>query len=173
MHSCPKCDQACDCDNEDTWWDDFDGCTHICVEVFVEEDDDMPYYDDDEEDANVNAGVVDREPERLGFGYWPDIGWAPAADQVKFLLYEVEVVHLDGRPNTKSWILEHNLDYYDLVFQAGLGMKAEDVTGEMVVKACLAASWDDACIFFATTFAKLVESGSQAEADDESDEDEE
>lgn len=30
MHECPECGQACDCDLEDIWWDDFPNCTHNC-----------------------------------------------------------------------------------------------------------------------------------------------
>lgn len=41
MHDCPECYQACDCDGEDTWFDDIEfSCFHECDE---EED-----YDDDE-----------------------------------------------------------------------------------------------------------------------------
>lgn len=32
MHSCPDCDQACDCDGDDTWFDDVDECCHDCDE---------------------------------------------------------------------------------------------------------------------------------------------
>lgn len=38
MHDCPYCEQACDCDGEDTWFDEpEDICTHDCEE---EEEDD-------------------------------------------------------------------------------------------------------------------------------------
>ena len=31
MHDCPDCGQACDCDQEDTWWDEVpDDCGHEC-----------------------------------------------------------------------------------------------------------------------------------------------
>jgi hypothetical protein len=45
MHTCPKCWQACDCDGEDTWYDEEPtDCSHNCQPY---EGDD--YEDDDEE----------------------------------------------------------------------------------------------------------------------------
>lgn len=42
MHDCPECGEACDCDGEDTWFDNYPGCRHQC-----EPDDDE---DTDEEE---------------------------------------------------------------------------------------------------------------------------
>jgi hypothetical protein len=47
MHDCPECGQACDCDGEDTYFDDWEtylNCTHVCG----------PEYDDgfDDEDGS-------------------------------------------------------------------------------------------------------------------------
>lgn len=30
MHDCPDCGETCDCDSEDTWFDDYDDCEHVC-----------------------------------------------------------------------------------------------------------------------------------------------
>lgn len=38
MHSCPDCGQACDCDGEDVWWDEYDACDHECEEYDIAED---------------------------------------------------------------------------------------------------------------------------------------
>lgn len=39
MHSCPECDQACDCDGEDTWIDsNAEACTHDCGDYFDEDE---------------------------------------------------------------------------------------------------------------------------------------
>jgi hypothetical protein len=46
MHECPECGQACDCDQEDTWIDDPDFCTHDCEDF--EDDDLMPDFEDEE-----------------------------------------------------------------------------------------------------------------------------
>lgn len=43
MHDCPECGQACDCDVEDTWFDEVEQCDHSCDE------DDSDEYDDFEE----------------------------------------------------------------------------------------------------------------------------
>jgi len=32
MHECPECGQACDCDGEDTWFDNYTNCEHECDE---------------------------------------------------------------------------------------------------------------------------------------------
>ncbi len=37
-HSCPDCGQACYCDGEDTWWDEYDECIHECEEETEEAD---------------------------------------------------------------------------------------------------------------------------------------
>jgi len=31
MHDCPECGEACDCDCEDTWWDEVEDCDHQCT----------------------------------------------------------------------------------------------------------------------------------------------
>jgi len=51
MHECPNCGQACDCDGEDTWFDDLNtylSCSHDCEEQddFYPEDDFDPDRDD-------------------------------------------------------------------------------------------------------------------------------
>jgi hypothetical protein len=43
MHECPECGQVCDCDCEDTWFDEDLGCSHECDEhdeydLFEDED---------------------------------------------------------------------------------------------------------------------------------------
>ncbi len=39
MHDCLDCGQACDCDGEDTWFDDPpDDCAHGCDDDFEDED---------------------------------------------------------------------------------------------------------------------------------------
>lgn len=32
VHDCWSCGQACDCDSEDIWLDDFEECEHECEE---------------------------------------------------------------------------------------------------------------------------------------------
>lgn len=45
MHDCPDCGYACDCDIEDTWWDEApDDCSHEC--------DDFDDFDDYPDDYN-------------------------------------------------------------------------------------------------------------------------
>jgi hypothetical protein len=53
MHECSACGQACDCDGEDTWFDDlntFLNCSHDCEE---ERDDFEDYSALDEEDRQA------------------------------------------------------------------------------------------------------------------------
>jgi hypothetical protein len=38
MHDCPECGEACDCDGEDTWFENYPNCAHQCAE---EDDDDV------------------------------------------------------------------------------------------------------------------------------------
>lgn len=51
MHECWNCGQACDCDGEDTWWDNYEDCECECEEYFdmvADEYHDYPeddYYD--------------------------------------------------------------------------------------------------------------------------------
>lgn len=45
MHECPNCGYACDCDGEDTWWDDYPSCACDCD---AQDDDD--YYSDGQEE---------------------------------------------------------------------------------------------------------------------------
>ena len=35
MHECPNCGQVCDCDGEDTWFDNVDDCACDC---YLDED---------------------------------------------------------------------------------------------------------------------------------------
>jgi hypothetical protein len=44
MHDCPDCGQACDCDGEDTWFDEVDECEHNCEAESDEYDDDYQDY---------------------------------------------------------------------------------------------------------------------------------
>lgn len=99
------------------------------------------------------------------FGYEPVGGWYPV-DAVKFTV--------ELKPHFKIWVIEHNLDYYALQFlgENALGIDPKQITGEMVIKACLAASWDDASVFFATTFPQLVRSAEFNISDDDEDEEE-
>ena len=121
-------------------------------------------------DEEFFDGDQDEDDEKgMGFGYDPDLGeWFPPEEEVKFWLDLHDVEQPNGSVQ-KQWSIGHNLDYYPLIFEGEerLGMKREEVTGTMVVKACLAASWDDASVFFATTFAQLVASGEEAEGEDE------
>jgi len=39
-HECPECGQACYCDMEDVWWDDYEDCEHECDEDDEDWDDD-------------------------------------------------------------------------------------------------------------------------------------
>lgn len=41
MHECPECFETCDCDQEDTWFNDPEECFHECEP----EDDDFDYGD--------------------------------------------------------------------------------------------------------------------------------
>lgn len=43
MHECPECGQACDCDNEDTWFDSPVDCLHDCEDLDSLEDPDDDY----------------------------------------------------------------------------------------------------------------------------------
>lgn len=45
MHQCPRCGQVCDCDMDDTWYDDVDICDHLCDDLQIE--DNYIYNDDD------------------------------------------------------------------------------------------------------------------------------
>jgi hypothetical protein len=53
MHECPDCGQACDCDGEDTWWNNYDQCEHWhdpeCIgnPDYVDPDDDFDYEDNE------------------------------------------------------------------------------------------------------------------------------
>jgi len=38
-HECPDCGQACYCDMEDVWLDDYDDCEHDCEEEGEDWDD--------------------------------------------------------------------------------------------------------------------------------------
>lgn len=41
MHECPDCGYACDCDGEDTWWNDYDECACSCWRNPDNDDDDF------------------------------------------------------------------------------------------------------------------------------------
>lgn len=102
-------------------------------------------------------------------------GWFPDQAEVRFNVSLADVPQLDGTTH-KQWLVEHNLDYYDLVFlgEKQLGIDPATVTGLMIVKACLCASWDDASLFFATTLPQLVRGAEQTvEEMEEEDEDDE
>lgn len=45
MHECPNCGQACACDGEDTWFDEWANCECPCDD---EEADDDLYGDEDD-----------------------------------------------------------------------------------------------------------------------------
>ena len=45
MHECPECGQACCCDGEDTWFDEYTECECDCWK-----EDDALDYDEDWED---------------------------------------------------------------------------------------------------------------------------
>jgi hypothetical protein len=50
MHECPDCGQTCDCDMDDTWFDDFETylhCSHDCEEDCDDFEDDLYPEDDD------------------------------------------------------------------------------------------------------------------------------
>jgi hypothetical protein len=36
MHECPDCGSACDCDGEDTWWEDYPYCI-CCLGILDDE----------------------------------------------------------------------------------------------------------------------------------------
>jgi hypothetical protein len=40
MHDCPNCGQACDCDGEDTWFNNYPGCLCDCEDLAIDDDDD-------------------------------------------------------------------------------------------------------------------------------------
>lgn len=46
MHTCPICGQVCDCDLDDTWYDDVEICNHVCEDEDVLSEDDYIYDDD-------------------------------------------------------------------------------------------------------------------------------
>lgn len=56
MHECHECGQACDCDGEDTWFDNYPGCICDCEDKWAWDDltdlDDIddygPIYEEDE-----------------------------------------------------------------------------------------------------------------------------
>lgn len=49
MHECPDCGQACDCDGEDTWFDEVEECDCDCWR------DDEGYVEDDYEEVMPNV----------------------------------------------------------------------------------------------------------------------
>jgi hypothetical protein len=61
MHECPDCGQACDCDGEDIWWDNYDECEHYLDPDCRGEDyfDDYDDWDDYEEVQPVAAETAD------------------------------------------------------------------------------------------------------------------
>lgn len=97
------------------------------------------------------------------FGYDPDEEqWFP--EEIEFKLRLQDVKQPDGSI-AKNWIIEHNLAYYDLIFLGvdSLGIDPKMITGSMVIKACLAASWNDASVSWMTKFTELVAQGASAE----------
>ena len=59
MHSCPECGQACACDGEDTWFENYLSCEHYC-------DPDAEYDSDDDHQADGMA---------IGFEGVSEVGW--------------------------------------------------------------------------------------------------
>lgn len=46
MHECPECGQACDCDGEDTWFDDEQtalNCEHVCEDFDNDVEDEIDF----------------------------------------------------------------------------------------------------------------------------------
>lgn len=45
MHTCPFCDEVCDCDGDDTWGLPVpDDCPHVCDDSSDDDDDDFVIY---------------------------------------------------------------------------------------------------------------------------------
>jgi hypothetical protein len=109
------------------------------------------------------------------FGYDRDFGgWFPNWDEVKFNVSLADVPQPNGTVQ-KQWIIEHNLDYYDLVFlgENALGIDPKEITGLMIIKVCLCASWDDCSFWWSSTLPQLVRGAEQViEEQEEEDEDE-
>ena len=38
MHECPECGQVCDCDGEDTWYENVTACVHDCDDQDFDDD---------------------------------------------------------------------------------------------------------------------------------------
>lgn len=58
MHECPECGQACDCDGEDTWFDDLQtslNCTHDCEEFDDDNDGSFSDFIDDFDDDSPDG----------------------------------------------------------------------------------------------------------------------
>jgi hypothetical protein len=43
MHECPECGQACDCDGEDTWFENVTDCACTC---WIDDMDEDEFWDD-------------------------------------------------------------------------------------------------------------------------------
>jgi hypothetical protein len=66
MHECGECGQACDCDGEDTWFDDLQtylNCSHECEEFDDDEDDLSPDFQYDMLDEGVKARAAQQRNE--------------------------------------------------------------------------------------------------------------
>ena len=55
MHECPDCGQDCDCDGEDTWWDNYPDCEHW-MDPDCRGDDYFDDYDDYADTVVENEG---------------------------------------------------------------------------------------------------------------------
>lgn len=73
MHECPECGQACDCDQDDTWFDDLQtmlSCTHQCDGIYDEDDSDDFDYEGFVRDNPLGAkrDAVELSVEQTGAG---------------------------------------------------------------------------------------------------------